>query len=207
MAMLNIIDGTKLFGFLLIIVATFIATVKVPALDKKISSSNEDISKFKESRFMTALCMLHYGEQFTRRRIELFEANQITLAGKGKESVNELRKRALNQTIALAQQWASLMGGDEADVRKEDTDEKLREIVDQNTTIEDKLAKAEEIWKENQAAASKRLDVAHEKYRKHKTVKENLERVRSGWAKGFAWLQIIGLILFSGAEIIDKFKS
>lgn len=208
MMALSIVDGVKLFGFLLIVVATFIATVEIPALDKEISSSNEDISKFKESRVVTALCMLNYGELFTRRRIELFEANQTILTGKDKKSVNELRTRALNQTIILARLWASLMGGDEANARSQDTDKKIQEIAaDKNINIVEKLGKVEQIWKENQAAASKRLEIAHERYSTHKTIKKNLEKVRAGWAKGFAWLQIIGLILFSGAEIIDKFKS
>ena len=152
--------------------------------------------------------MLHYEEQFTRRQIELFEANQMIHTGKDKEIVKELRKKALSQTIALADQWAFLMGGDEANARRQDTEKKIQEIVaDENIKIEEKLSKIEQIREANQAAFSKRLEVAHEEYGTDKTIKENLEKDRLRWANGFAWLQIIGLILFSGAEIIDKLKS
>ncbi len=89
----------KIIGFLLILFATFIATVQLTRISDQINKIDSEISNFKDSRIMTALCALSYGEQFTRRRIELFEANENAARGNDISAVADLRKRALDLTM------------------------------------------------------------------------------------------------------------
>jgi hypothetical protein len=205
MGKLTIVDWTKLIGFMLVVVATIISTVIIPSIDEELSELNKEIFHFKDSRILAGISMLHYGGQRIFRRIELFEANQLIIAKQDKQSVNELRKRALEQTARMAGEWATLLGGDEAEIVKKETETQINEIIEnENLTFNDKLTKVEEIWTDNITKASERLKKAHEKYHQHKSLKENIGKNKSIWTKGFAWLQILGLILFSGAEIIGK---
>jgi len=205
METLNVVDAAKLAGFLLVIVATIVATVKIPSIDKKISNTKEAIGKFRDSRILTGICKLAYGEDFTKRRIELFERNQMIMQGGDKKAIRELAKRALNDTAKLARQWAVLLSDDkESELLKSTNDSIDKILADETVPLLEKIDKVEKIWKENQSAASNRLKVAHEKYHKDKAVKENHEKARLFCTKLFAWLQISGLILFSGAEIIGK---
>ena len=205
MGALNIVDWAKLIGFLFVAVATIISTVKIPSIDEKLSKLNKEIFDFKDGRILGGISMLHYGGQRIFRRIELFEANQLILSKQDKQKINELRKRALEQTARMAGEWATLFGGDEAEKIKEESKKQINEVVyNENLSFDDKLTQVEKIWTNNIAQASQRLKVAHEKYHQHNSMKEDIERDKLLWAKGFAWLQILGLILFSGAEIVGK---
>ncbi len=205
MSSLNFVDAIKIIGFLLVVGATFIATVVVPKLDKEISAIDNEILSFKDSRVMTTLATLSYGEQFTRRRIELFEANQFILLNNDKKAAEEIRKRALNQTIDLANQWAYLHGGRDAESLREKTEEKIKVILDDNSLdVSNKLNGVEKIWKENQVAASQRVAQAHKEWHDNEDIMKQLMSNSKWWTRLFAWLQILGLILFSGAEVFDK---
>lgn len=74
---LNIIDIIKLLGFLMIVIATVIFLVGILPLDKKISKVKSDVDSFKDSRILTAIATLAYGQDFVKRRIEFFERNQL----------------------------------------------------------------------------------------------------------------------------------
>jgi hypothetical protein len=205
MSSFNFVDAIKIIGFLLVVSATFIATVVVPKLDKEISAIDDEILSFKDSRIMTTLAMLSYGEQFTRRRIELFEANQFILLKNDKKAAEEIRKRALNQTIDLAKQWAYLHGGRDAESLREKTEEKIKVILDDNSLdVSNKLDAVEKIWKENQVVASERIAQAHKEWHDNEDKMKQLMSNSKWWTRLFAWLQILGLILFSGAEVFDK---
>ena len=205
MSSFNYVDAIKIIGFLLVVGATFIATVLVPKLDKEISAIDDEILSFKDSRVMTTLATLSYGEQFTRRRIELFEANQFILLKNDKKAAEEIRKRALNQTIDLAKQWAYLHGGRDAESLRKKTEEKIKVILDDNSLdVSNKLDSVEKIWKENQVAASERIAQAHKEWHDNEDKMKQLMSNSKWWTRLFAWLQILGLILFSGAEVFDK---
>jgi len=184
---------------------SFLLQLKEGTISKKISEVDNEILSFKDSRVMTNLATLSYGEQFTRRRIELFEANQTLLLTKDKKATEEIRKRALDQTIDLANQWAYLMGGHEAELLKQETEEKIKRILtDRSLDAGAKLDRVEKIWKENQEAASQRVAQAHKEWHDNEDKIKILRKDSKKWSSLFAWLQILGLILFSGAEVFDK---
>lgn len=194
---LTFVDWVKLFGFLLVIVATVIATVKIPAIDKKISNATEVIINFRDYRILTALSKLDNEAHLIQRMLMLSEANQVIYADGPAERVSELRQKALDKTIGLAE-WTNIED-------KEDTKKKISEILTNTIlTIEDKIKEVEKILDANRAAESARLERKHLERNENKAMKENLEINRMLWTKWFACLQISGLILFSGAEIMDK---
>ncbi|ODS31349.1 MAG: hypothetical protein SCARUB_03544 [Candidatus Scalindua rubra] len=154
---------------------------------------------------MSTLATLSYGEQFTRRRIELFEANQFILLKNDIKTAEEIRKRALNQTIDLAKQWAYFLGGTNAESIRSKTEEKIKVIQNDNSLdVSRKLDHVEKIWKENQEAAFQRIAQAHKEWHDNEDKMKQLTNNRKWWNGLFAWLQIMGLILFSGAEVFNK---
>jgi hypothetical protein len=202
---LSLVDLAKLIGFLLVVVATVISTVVIPSKDEELSKLDKEILDFKDSRALGAISMLHYGGQRVFRRIELFEANQLVTSSQDKQSIGELRSRALTQTATMAGEWATLFGGDEAERTREESEKRIGQIIsDNNLTFGDKLSQVEAIWMDNIGKASQRLRAAHEEYNKHKVKKAEIEKGRLLWASVFAWLQISGLVLFSGAEVFGK---
>lgn len=205
MATLTIVDWAKLIGFLFVVVATIISTVKMRSIDEELSNLNKEIFDFKDARTMAGISMLHYGAQRIFRRIELFEANQLIIAEQDKQSINELRKRVFQQTARMAGEWAAFFSKEEAEIMEKETKKRIIEIANnKNLTFADKLAEIEKIWTDNIAKATERFKTAQEEFHQHNAMKEDVERNKSRWAKAFAWLQIGGLILFSGAEIIGK---
>ena len=197
------VNVVKLLGFLFVVIATFLSTVRIPAIDRKVSEREKAIDKFNYSRIMVGICKLDYGEHFTQRRIDLFEANQMVGISKEKQGVKKLRERVLKNTAELARCWASFWGGEDASATLENTNANLDKILsDESMTVEAKITEVEKLWTDNQDKASSRLRDAHKKFKSNKRVKKDLEDERLFWFRFFIWLQISGLILFSGAEII-----
>ncbi len=77
---------------MLVVVATFIFTVRIPKIDKEITERKEEIERFDYSRIMTAMCKLDYGEHSTKRRIEFFERNQMIIHGVDNAKIKELNR-------------------------------------------------------------------------------------------------------------------
>jgi len=206
MKTLNIVEQAKLIGFVLVVFATFISTVKIPAIDKRISGLEEAIAKFRDNRILVGLSKLDQEAHIIQKNMLLSEANQVIYTRGLKEQVETispeerikaLRQEALNKTIGLAE-WTAIN-------RQEYTRKRISKILANETlTTRDKIRKVETIVDENRAIESKRLEGRHRERNKNKNNKANLEISRSRWANCFAWLQITGLIMFSGAEVIDK---
>jgi len=197
MRALTTVDRIKLIGFFSLILATLIATVIIPAIDNKISKAKEAIAEFRDYRILTALCKLDNQAHLSQRMAILSEANQVAYISGSKQRINELRQKALNKTIGLAE-WTNIKN-------KEDTKKKISEICDNGKlTTEKKIEEVEKIVNDNLAVESEKLKIKHKERNMNKVIKANLENYESFWNKWFAVLQISGLILFSGAETIDK---
>lgn len=203
---MDIVMIIRIIGFLLILFATFVATVQLPKISGKIDKIDSRISNFKDSRIMTTLCTLSYGEQFTRRRIELFEANEIVARGNNESAVADLRKRALDQTIELAKQWAVLLSGDQKEQNTKDIENQINDIVtDNNKSLSVQIDEVEKVWRIQQKEASERVAKAHENWHSIELTKSKIEDAKQIWNSVFIWCQILGLITLSLAEILDKF--
>lgn len=107
----------------------------------------------------------------------------------------------MNDTVQLAISWGSLLGRETSENIKDRVDEV---VSNAKMAYGSRIDEVEKIWRENQEAVGKKLEESHIKNTENKTLKSNYEALRLLWSKCFTWLQILGLILFSGAEIIDK---
>ena len=125
----KIVIPLKIIGFLLVLIATLIITVLLQTKSEQISQVNNKISDFKDDRIMAALCVSHYSEQITQRRIWLLEANLTALMNEDKDSIESKLNMALDITNAMTKEWAVLLSGD----RKE---EFLSNVMNQINEIE-----------------------------------------------------------------------
>ncbi len=144
---LDVFDYSKLAGFLVLIGAAFLATVTVPRIQQKLSDLTDALAHLRDSRMLSAICIVNYAEQFTRRRIELFEANHLQLSGGPPNAAQDLRQRALNQTIELAKQWAVLLAGEAAQQQILDVETQVATIMNDDSIDRcGKLDATERIW-------------------------------------------------------------
>ena len=102
----------RLLGFISIVVATFLSTVYIPSLNRDISEIEAKVSKFELDRQMEIHVVAGLKGDFTRRRIELFEANMSGRMG-DKRAQNELLLRSIRQTARLAEGYSGVFAGDE----------------------------------------------------------------------------------------------
>ncbi|NQT07311.1 MAG: hypothetical protein HQ575_07215 [Candidatus Omnitrophica bacterium] len=191
-------------GMLALLRATFISTITISGIDKKIATIDGKIAKFKDSRILTGMCKLAYGEDFTKRRIEFFERNQLLMHKADKLTIEQLETRALDDTIKLAEQWATLLAEDKAEELKKVTKSKAEKIIKNiNASFEDKIEALEALWQTNIRLASERLQKAHEEWYKNVDAKKNLDDARAKWNKSFIGWQISGLIMLALAGLIE----
>jgi len=201
---MNVKDWIKLIGFLFVIAATVLITVYIPHLDNLISNSADTAENFKESRLMTAITILHYDEQLTRRHIELSDAFQHRRAG-DKKSWNLMMSRASNTTANIAQQWCSVFSGGEKDLIRVDIDKEIKKIAEnKNLSVVQQYDKVNKIMIDARREASERLDEAQNDWNLIRRNLRKLQNKKNSWYIIFCLLQITGLILFSGAEIFEK---
>ena len=215
METLNTVDRMKLSGFFLLIIATRGSIVIMPIIGNKIDKLDKAIAEFRDYRILTGLCKLDNEAHLTRRKINLFEANQVIyihelekyITGllekdtnqtiKLEDRVHDLRQKVLDQTVGLAE-WTNI--GD-----KKNTVKEIFAICEKNSTVEEKIEKVEKIFDANRAIESGKLEKKHKERDKSQAVKESLEGWKSLWGALFIISQVGGLILFTGADVIYKF--
>ena len=191
-------------GALALIRATVIATITIPDIDRNISDVDGEIATFKDARIISGICKLAYGEDFTKRRIEFFERNQLIIQKAGKAEIKELEIRALKDTAKLAEQWATLLAGDKMEGLKKTTKDKIDGIAkDRGMSFDDKIKALETLWQENMTLASERLRKMHDEWHKNETDKTLLEANRAKRNSNFVKWQIGGLIALALAGMME----
>ncbi|MFA5090475.1 MAG: hypothetical protein WC510_05560 [Candidatus Omnitrophota bacterium] len=210
----------KILGSLLIICATFIATVVVVSFDKKMSDINKEITNFYDTRIITMLAVLSYEDRETLpvvQEVEYYQMlihehqlkNKISIKEKSEEKIKELEKAKqktletiLNNNIFLAKRWSTLLGKD----RKgdEDTRATIDKIQnDKNLNVMQKLDKVRELQDKNKKMFGDRLLEIQNKWLKNVETKEHLDNGRLFWQMVFVWMQIGGLSMLAFAEVIE----
>ena len=117
-----------------------------------------------------------------------------------------LRKRAINQTSKLAKQWSTLLSDYDQKSIDPNLDNRLNDIVlNDSKSLLIKMEEVEAIWREQQNKASERFKIAHNERDSALSRKNTLDSKKQMWNSIFIWLQILGLIILSSIEIIDKF--
>ena len=94
--------------------------------------------------------------------------------------------------------------GDKSELYQQSEREIQSIAQDNQLSIEQKLEKVEKIQLSAVNQAKERLATAHQKRNEHQIQKEELEKSRLVWNTIFLWLQILGVVLLTGSEIIEK---
>jgi len=196
----------KSIGLLFIIVGTLITTAELPLIDRLIGIENESIAKFEDQRILAGISMLKASHIANLKRLYLMEANIATYTGQERKRQIELRQKALNQDATEIRNWNALFSKGEKSKLFQKTEKEIQDIAQDNKlSIEQKLEKVEKIQLNTRNQASERLTSAHQKRNKHKTQKEKHEKSRLAWNTIFLWLQILGIALLTGSEIVKNF--
>lgn len=196
----------RLLGFLFIVVATFLSTVYIPYLERQLSEIESNVTIFEVDRTMEMMIISQLKEDFTRRRIELLESNLTGRLG-DKKTQNVLLERAIMQTVDLAERWSTVFAGDNYNLLVNETRNEIKKIgSDEKLTLREKFDAVENVLNQVKQDFSKRLNDVQNKWHAEKESLKNQKEKRARWYGWFSLLQIFGLLFFSGAEIVDKFK-
>ncbi len=195
----------KSIGLIFIIVGTYIATTKLRSIDRRIQTENESIEKFEDQRILAGISMLKASHIANLKRLYLMEANIAMYSGEKRERAVELRKKALNQDATEIRNWNALFSKGETSELFQNAEEEVKKIAtNTQLTIEQKLEKVENILVNARDEANERLRIAHQKRNEHKNKKGEFKKTHLLWNNAFMWLQILGLTLLAGSEIIEK---
>ena len=193
----------KLIGFLFIISATIIITLVIPSKDKKIEHVSSEIERFNSGRVLGAMTSLNVNHIATRKQIDMLQANLL----KDSKAAQFLRQRALNRTVTMINNWAGFYVGGDKSITENIKNEIDKIVNDNDINLDTKLKRADEFLYATEEDAFERLSKAHDERNEKKAKLNKFEENRSRWNSGFVWLQILGLILFTGSETIEKIIS
>lgn len=209
----------KILGSILIIFATFIATVVIIGIEKQISNAEEEITNFHDSRILTMMGILSYEGRDILLAVQDVQYNQLNYLlelkqeisdkEKHKEELSKLEKITqetqeiiLHNNIFLAILWSTLLSENELDKSKtKEAADKIR--TDKNLTMTQKIEKIREIQNENQKVFGGRLAKIQEKWLENLDIKKRLDKTKSFWHGFFMWMQIGGLSMLAIAEAIE----
>ncbi len=204
---MEILIIVKLVGLLFIIIATYIATVKLPSINRLIQNESDNIDQFKDNRILAAISTSRASDLGLSARLNIMEANIVGYTNQKKESEIALRHEALEDLFAEIQNWCLLFTkGNLSDVFQ-DAKREAEKINSGDTTIEHKFKRMVDLLNTVRNAAFQRIDEAHVKRDIHKAQKSNIENRRLVWNNVFIWFQISGLCVIAGSEVIEKLIS
>ena len=195
----------KSLGLIFILLSTFVITAIIPSIDSDIDTEKESIRKFEDQRTLAAIFSLQASHIANGKKLYLMEANIAGYTDQGRRRQTELRQRALNQDIKEIGNWNALFSKGEESELFQTTEEEIQQIVEnEKLTIEEKIGEVENIRINTFNQASSRLAAAHEKRDEHKKKQGEIENSRLLWDRIFLCLQISGILLLSGSEIVEK---
>lgn len=106
--------------------------------------------------------------------------------------------------MSVTRNWSKFYIGGEKSIPQNIENEIDKIISDNSITLVTKLERAEKLLKKTETDAFERLSNAHNERDEKKAKLNKLKQNRSRWNSTFVWYQIIGLILFTGSETLEK---
>jgi len=191
----------RLLGFLFIIAATFIITVVIPPIDRKTENILNEIEIFNSGRVFAGIIVLRINHLETRKQLDLFQSNLI----KDQRLKKSYLQKALNRTVTEIKHWANFYIAGDKSIPKNIETELSKIVDDKSTDMDTKFTEVENLLGIAQQDAFERLRKAHEERDEKKSNLNKFNENLSIWNSIFVWFQIIGLILFTGSETIEKF--
>ena len=195
----------KLLGLSFILAATLIVTAKIPSVDRLITTEKDSISKFEDQRTLAAISSLQASHIATRKRLYLMEANIAGYTKQGTVRQAELRQRALDQDVTEIRNWNALFSKGEESELFQKTEQEIQVIIhNEELTIEQKIGEVETLVSSARNEGNNRLIAAHKNRDEYKKKQAEFEKSRLFWNLLFLGLQILGICLLTGSEIVDK---
>ena len=191
-------------GTVALISATYISTVTIPDIEGKLSDVVESIDKYRFNSIMSFMEKLQSEHHVTQKQIWLFHRNLLVGKEEAKERTEELALKALKEAVRLARGAFDYFDAETDNLRKLKSEEKLNNILnDENLSAITKVAKVEEVWKENQSFIADRFRLENEKLRKGRELRKEIEEEKLCVYKKFVKMQIGGLIALAFAGLIE----
>jgi len=187
-------------GLFLIIIATFVSIIILPNLDTKITSLEKEIIDFDDQVMKNILAWLLYTS------IE----NRIELLCLRYDLIEEYKKATLDQRIfieyagltkAYSGWWSS---GEEQKKLMKNAEEKIKGIINSNNTNEVRFQKIMSLLEVERNEALIRMNDFQDELEKLKNRLKDKQLNRNKLHLGFAFFQILGLVLISLRPIIKE---
>lgn len=217
--MKKIIIYLKIAGPLLIICATYIATVTIVNIDKRISKVREEISNFHDARILVMQAVLSYEGRDTLFAVHDTQYYQMLNYlrdlkkepdgnEKNKKEIDALEKvikiteeTALDNSIFLTILRSTLLSKDEkSEQETRNITSKIRN--NKNLTKTEKIEKIRKIQDKNQKVFGERFAEIQKKWQDNISSEKRLTNGRLFWYRVFAWMQIVGLSMLAIAGAI-----
>ena len=203
----QVLIGSRLFGFLLLVTATVIQIAVIPPMDSQINELNDKINKsyMREQKSLQMLADIRMIQLY--ESLYLFQSNMyLALDTKDKIlRVKALRQKALDKAIDAARAVDAILHGGKGKQLEKQTEKEINEIFnDNNLSIDEKIKRVSRIFYKNLSEGNQRLNTL---YTDRNEIKEKMNReknIRYSYNKWFLVFQILGLGLFSLPEVIEK---
>jgi len=193
-----------LIGYILLIIATYLATVKIPELEKEISDINLVVKRIDDKILRGIILNSDYNISAIRKRINILELNNLALHDVGTNEQDVLKKRIINTLYDLIKMYSNLFTMDEIAVESKDIEKRSDDIINKQEPFDIMKEKLEDLLKECKSVAGNRLVNIQEKRKKKIDKIISLEDSRDRYSNIFIWLQIMGLVLLSFSGIMEK---
>lgn len=187
-------------GLFLIIIATFMSIIILPNLDTKIMSLEREIIDFSDQLMKNILAWLQY---------TVIE-NRIEIRCLRYDVIEEYKKAAVDQLIFLESAgltkaysgwWSS---GEEQKKLMENAEEKIKKIKSSSNINEVKIQKIMSLLEVERNEALIRMNDFQDELEKLKNRLKDKQLNRNKLHLGFAFFQILGLVLISLRPIIKE---
>lgn len=200
----KVILYSALIGYLLMIIATYLATVSIPALDDKISDINQFEERIDDKIFRGLMFYLDYKQTELKNRINHLERNGFITRNIQNSERLKLENRILNTQYFLIEMWSKLFVLDEIALEDKDIINNTDEIIKKRKSFNDINLQLQELLVKSKMKAEKRLNVIQEKMKEEKNKREEIKHNKDFYRSIFNWSQIIGLILLSFSGVLEK---
>lgn len=195
----------KLIALILLLSATYMATVSIPKINGEIQKQNAEINRTKEIEIASIHLMLNIANLLTMNNFAILEHNLVSYLKLGKEQENRVIQNIIDIYKTITIDYKLLLPDSTISAIYHNVNNQFETIIaDKNLSMQEKLKHATQIMKAAKNEAGNKHNENVQAARNYRSKKESLEKSLAGQYSFFVLLQIIGLILFGFVDIIEK---
>jgi len=205
---MNTINKTILYSFiigsLLMLAATFIATVPILQVENEISVIDKFEAKINNKIFRNLLFYQDYKQTEIKNRINHLERNGFITQNIQQSERLALESRIINSECFLIEMWSKLFTLDQIVIENKEHIQQADAIVKNKDSFEVTIQRLQDLLEESKKAAGNRLAAIQSKLNEEKNKRFELEDKKNLYRIVFIWTQIIGLILLGFSGVLEK---